>query len=130
MNKKQAIPRYIFAFIIIIAGITFSYLKIGSDFLGFESVGYWLIYVGFIMLVVITLQFMTNKRRIVDERMEKIGYMASRVTFIVLIFAAFVIMIWDAINPITVPYSMFMAHLIAWMMLVYFVAYKILERKH
>lgn len=128
MNKKQAAGRYIFAFAIIIAGIIFNYLKLGYDFLGFESIGTWLIFVGFIMLAVISIQLISNKKRIVDERMEKIAHKAARITFVFIILGAFVVMVIDAINPITIRYSMFMAHMMAWIVLVYFVTYKILSR--
>jgi len=127
-GKKQAIPRYIFAFIVIVAGIILEYIDIEKEFLGFQSVGTWLIYVGFVMLAIITLSMISQKKKIVDERMEKIAYKSSRVTFLFVIIGAFVVMIWDGISKIEVSYSMFMSHMIAWIVLVYFVAYKILER--
>lgn len=127
-TKKQTIWRYAFAFSLIIFGIILNYLELGKNFLGFESVGSWLIFVSFIMFTVITLQVISNKKRIVDERMEKIAHKSARVTFVFIIFGAFVVMIIDAIKPITIAYSMFMSHMIAWIVLVYFVSYKILER--
>lgn len=63
--------RYSFAFILLVAGIVFNYLGIGSDFLGFESVGSWMIYVGFVIFAIISIQFISKKERIVDERMER-----------------------------------------------------------
>lgn len=128
LAKKNAIPRYVFAFILVVGGIILDYLNITREFLGFESVGNWLVFVGFIMVAVITLQIISNKKRIVDERMEKLGYKASRITFLFIIIGAFIVMVWDGISPIGIAYSMFMSHLIAWVMLVYFVSYKILER--
>ncbi len=128
INKKQAIPRFILAFIILTTGIILNYLEIGNEFLGFQSVGNWLIFVGFIMFVIITLNIISNKKRIIDERMESIAYKASRITFISIILSAFTIMVIDAIKPITIPYSLFMSHSIAWIVLIYFISYKILER--
>lgn len=128
-GKKQAMARYIFAFFVIVVGIILNYFGVGENFLEFESVGNWMIFVGFIMLAVITLNYMSYKKKIVDERMEKIAYQASRVTFLFVIIGAFVIMIWDGINKIEIPYSLFMSHLVAWMMVVYFISYKILEKK-
>lgn len=127
-GKKQAVPRYVFAIIVLIAGIILEYLGIGKNFLGFESVGNWLIFVGFIMLAIITISLMSQRKKIVDERMEKIAYSASRVVFLFVILGAFVVMILDGIKPIEVSYSMFMSHLIAWVVLVYIVSYKILEK--
>ncbi len=126
-NERRA-WRYGFALAITIAGIVFSYFKIGQEFLGFASVGSWLIYVGFVMLAVITLQLISNKKRIVDERMEFLAYKAARITFVFIILAAFVVMIADGIKTITIPYSYFMSYLICGIVLVYFVSYKILLR--
>lgn len=130
MNKKQTTWRYVFAFLVIALGIILEAVGVGKNFLGFESVGTWLIFVGFIMLVVITLQKISNKKRLVDERMISLAYKASRVTFVGIIFAAFAIMIIDAINPIKIPYSMFMSYFICFMLIIYFFSYKILERKY
>lgn len=128
VTKLQVTSRYVFALVILIAGIILGALDIGKEFLGFSSIGTWLIYVGFIMLTVITLQLLKNKKRIVDERMRLIAYKASRITFVLMILAAFIIMIIDGINAITIPYSMFMSYIIAYMIFVYFISYKILER--
>lgn len=127
-NKKRVAWRYSFAFVLILAGILFNSLKYNNEFLGFATVGNWMIYVGFIMFAVVTLQFMNNKKRIVDERMEKIGYKASRITFLFIIFGAFVVMILDGVSKIESSYSMFMSYAICLVVLVYFVSYKILER--
>lgn len=127
-TKKQAIPRYVFAFVLIIAGIVTNYLEISKEFLGFQSIGTWMIFVGFIMLAIITISLMTHRKRIVDERMEKLAYQASRVTFLFIIFGAFIVMIWDGISPINIPYSLFMSHMIAWIMVVYFISYKVIEK--
>ncbi len=127
-KKKQATWRYFFAAVVIALGIFLNLMNVGNEFLGFESVGTWLVYVGFIMVAIITLQLISNKKRIVDERMVALSYKATRVTFVLMIFAAFAIMILDGIKPIEIPYSFFMSYLIAFMMLVYFISYKIIER--
>ena len=128
-NKYFKISRYILFILVIVAGIVLSQLGIGEEFLGFTSVGQWLIFVGFIGLTINILQEIRNKKKkIVDERMELINYKASRITFIALIVGAFIIMIIDGINPIEVPYSLFMSYLLAFLMFIYFIAYKIVER--
>jgi len=126
INKKSLIWRYSFAIILIILGIILSYLNIGNEFLGFSSVGFWLIYVGFIALAVVTLQLTLNKKRIVDERIEFVAIKAARITFIGIVLFAFVIMIIDGIRPINIAYSYFMSYLICGIVLLYLISYKIL----
>lgn len=128
MKNKQKTWRYIFAVVVLAIGIILEYLKIGKEFLGFSSVGTWLIYIGFVMIVIISLQFIKNKKRIIDERMIKISYKATRITFVAIILVAFFIMILDGINPINLAYSMFMSYLICFMIITYFISYKILEK--
>lgn len=127
-GRKQTFARYVFAFLVVVTGLGLEYFNVGKEFLGFYSVGTWMIYVGFVMFAVITLQYFSNKKRVVDERMEKIGYKASRVTFLFIIFGAFIVMILDGIKKIEIEYSLFMANMMAWIVLVYFVSYKILEK--
>lgn len=131
-NKIQTreIYRYLFAVIILVTGILLNYLNIGKEFLGFSSVGNWLIYISFVMIAIITLQLFVNKKRIVDERMMYIATKASRITFLALIITAFIIMIIDGINPIKIPYSLSMSYLICFLMIIYFISYKILLRKY
>ncbi|MFA5857003.1 MAG: DUF2178 domain-containing protein [Candidatus Pacearchaeota archaeon] len=127
-NTKYIGYRYGFSLIIIIFGIILSYMNIEKDFLGFSSVGTWLIYVGFIMLVVITLQLLNNKKRIVDERMIFVSTKASRITFIAIILFSFIIMVIDGIKTINIPYSYFMSYYVCGVVLVYSISYKILSR--
>jgi len=127
--KKQALPRYIIAFLIIVLGTVLDYLGYTEEFLGFQSVGTWLVFVGFIMLAIITINLISKKKKIIDERMQWLAYKASRITFIVIIFAAFIIMVWDGIRTMYIPYSMFMSYMIAFIVLIYFIAYKILEKR-
>ena len=127
-RKKQLVWRYGFALIVIIAGILLEHFNIGGEFGGFGSVGYWLLYVGIVMLAVATFQLLLGKKRIVDERSQFIGMKAARITYVFIILTLFVTMIMDGIKPITIPYSQFMATLICGITLVYFVSYKILEK--
>lgn len=82
------------------------------------------------MIVIITLQMLFKKKRIVDERMEFIAAKASRITYIFIILFAFVIMIVDGIKAIELPYSYFMSYLICAIMIVYLLAYKIIEKSN
>lgn len=128
INHKRTLLRYSFAFLMLVAGLVLSYMNIGKEFLGFSSIGYWLIYVSFIMIAILTLQLFSNKKRIVDERMQFIAMKAARVTFTSLILFSFFIMILDGIKTITIPYSYFMSYLICGIMAVYFISYKLLLR--
>lgn len=127
-TKKHIIARYVFAFFVVVAGILSQYFNLGKEFLGFSSVGTWLIYVGFVMLAIITLQVISNKKRIVDERMQFVASKAAGITYIAIIFFAFAVMVADGIKPINIPYSYFMSYLISGIVLVYFISYKILLR--
>ncbi len=129
-NKKQAIWRYSFGIAIILAGLILNYKDIGREFFAFSSVGNWLIYTGFIMFGIITLQLISGKKRKVDERTQFIGMKSASWTYIFIILAAFVIMIIDGIKPITISYSYFMSYLICGIILVYVLTYKILERRN
>jgi hypothetical protein len=129
-NKTRLGLKYGFAVFLIIAGLILMYLKIGEEFLGFSSVGSWLIYVGFVMLAIITLQLISNKKRIVDERMEFVATKAARITFLALIIFAFLIMIIDGIKPITMPYSYFMSYLISGIVFIYFISYQVLLKRN
>lgn len=128
VNNRGIYGRSIFAFAIIIMGLVLEYLNIGNEFLGFESVGNWLIFVGFIMFAIIILNALNNKKRVVDERMEGIAYKASRITFLFIIISSFIIMVIDGIKPIEISYSMFMSHFMAILLLVYFISYKVIEK--
>jgi len=127
-NKTQIAWRYGFAVILIMTGLLTLHYNIGNEFLGFSSVGTWLIYVGFIMLAIITLQLISNKKRIVDERMQFIATKAARITFIAIILTAFIIMVVDGIKEITISYSYFMSYFICGIILIYLISYKILLR--
>ena len=87
--------------------------------------GTWLIYVGFVMLAVITLH---DKKRIVDERMLFVATKASRITFAVIILFAFVVMVIDGVKSLDIAYSIFMSYFICGIVLLYLVSYKILLR--
>ena len=123
---QRTLWRYVFALVCIVTGVILSQLKIGANFLGFSSVGTWLLYVGFVMVAVITLQIKSNKKRVVDERMIQLGSKAGRITFIGIILFAFIVMIIDGISPITIAYSYFMSYLVCGIIVIYLIAYKVL----
>ncbi|GEM_PF-3532789 len=107
--NKMAWGRYVFALAVVSLGVVFVCENVGSEFFGFGSVGNWLIYVWFVMLAVISLQMIINKKRIVDERMMAMAFEASRITFVFVIFSAFVVIVLDGVKSIAIPYRLFMS---------------------
>lgn len=127
-KKKRFVWRYIFSAIIILVGASLESYSIGKEFLGFSTIGSWMIYVGFIMLAVIALQAFLKKEKIVDERMKFISQKASALTFSLIVYFSFMIMIIDGINPLSIRYSLFMSYFICVIILVYAISYKIISR--
>lgn len=126
-DSTKLIIKYSFGLIMILLGVIFQVTGIGNRaFLGFGTVSAYLIYVGFLSLIIITLKSFTKKKRLVDERMIAVANKANRIVFISIIFAGFAIMIIDGIKPINIAYSLFMSYLICGIILVYAISYKIL----
>lgn len=131
MNEKILTGiKFVFALLLLIAGVVLNLFEIGREFLGFATVGSWLIYVGLVMLAITSIRFFSDKNRKVDERALFIAQKASRVTFLLLIVGAFIVMVADGINKIALEYSTFMSYLICFVVVVYFVSYKIFERMY
>ncbi|MFH1394387.1 MAG: DUF2178 domain-containing protein [Candidatus Micrarchaeota archaeon] len=117
-----------FGLIAIVLGLALNILGVGrTDFL-FDSVGNWLMYIGFMTLVIVLLRKIVAKKKVVDERMEYVSAKAMRITFLALILISFVLMIVDGISPITMPYYMFLSYLICALLIVLLLSYKILLR--
>lgn len=132
MERKTRLKiSYAWGFALLVIGILINYFKLGSpNFTILGGLGNWLIYVGFVGLLIAIIKTSNKKEKKVDERVEFIANKASKVTFVFLILGAFVLMIIDGIKTITVPYYLFMSYLISSMVLVYFIAYKIIERRN
>lgn len=130
INKKNLIWKYTFTSLLILIGIILTVLKIGDGFLGFPSIGLWLLYVSFIMLAITIFQPLSNKNKVIDERMQFVATKSAKITFSSVILFEFGIMILDGIKPITIPYSYFMSYLICGTLLVYVISYKILWRSN
>jgi len=126
MENKMMI-KYGIAAAVILIGIAFETAGIGEkDFLGFGSVGTWLLFIG--MVMVISTAIRGKKERKVDERMLHVAAKANRITFICIIVAAFIVMIIDGIRPIAVPYHLSMSYLVCGIMIAYLVSYRLLLR--
>lgn len=129
-NKTRVTIMYSLALVWIVLGLLLNHFNLGSsDFQVYGSVGTWLIYMGFIGIIIATVKLLVHKKeRVVDERMEFVAAKSLRMTFLCFFIAAFVIMIIDGINPITTPYHLFMSYLVCVILVIYIIAYKILLR--
>jgi len=132
INTRKGIRiKYAAAFIIIIFGLLLEIYEVGGNtFAGFPSVGIWIIFTGFIMTAIISMNVFSKKEKIVDERMEHIGYKASRVTTLILILTLFATMIIDGIQPINTRYYFYASFLVSFYILTYLISYKIIERSN
>ncbi|MCW8965983.1 MAG: DUF2178 domain-containing protein [Candidatus Pacearchaeota archaeon] len=130
-TKKSLAYKYLFSAGFILFGLILNFFKIGiGHFAGFNSVGSWVIYAGFLIAIIATIIYKRKKKKIIDERMEKIGYHASRLTVAIFFISLFILMIVDGIYQITIRYYLFISYIICFYLIIYFIAYKILERKY
>lgn len=128
-TKKHLKTKYAFAIALIIIGILFTTYEIGgTEFAGFPSVGAWIIFSGAIMIAITTMNLTSKKERIIDERMEHIGYKASRITTMILIMTLFSTMVIDGIYTLTIPYYLYASFLVCFYLAIYVISYKVIER--
>jgi len=129
INTKQNIMiKSIWGIGLIIIGFICIVLNIGTeDFLGFPSIGIFLIFIGIIGLFITVFSLMSDKKKIIDERAEHIGYKASRVTTLVLILTLFMTMVLDGIHTITTPYYLYASFLMCFYILCYLISYKLIS---
>lgn len=132
INTKRTFKfKSIWAIGLIVVGILLSLFEMGVDgFLGFPSIGIFLIYIGIIGMVIALIPMISNKKKIIDERAEHIGYKASRVTTLALIIILFITVVIDGINTITVPYYLYASFLTCFYVICYLLSYKIIELRN
>ncbi|HOR88783.1 MAG: hypothetical protein APG08_01150 [Candidatus Methanofastidiosum methylothiophilum] len=131
VTKKSMIFRIVFITVLIVSGALLNQFNIGTNELfGYSTVGNYLIFIGFVMVLVTTITYFTKREKIIDERMEMLRNKTMTLTFTVFIFAAFALIIWDGIWPITMRYSIFISYAVCTMLLFYGIAYKVLERRY
>lgn len=130
-KKAKTLLKFAWAFGMILLGLLLNQLGLGANsFAGFGSVGTCLIYIGFIGLIVIGLAGLWRKKKVVDERMEFVAGKAMRATFIFFIILAFVLIVLDGIQPISMPYYLFLSYLVCAMLLAYVAFYRVLLGVH
>jgi hypothetical protein len=128
MDEKQRLKiKYGFGAVLVLLGLVLNAFDLGKNyFFGYNSVGTYLIFCGFIMFILLLIKSFRKKKEPIDERMLFIASKATRLTFMFFITCIFAIMIVDGISPITMHYSQFMSHFVCVIILFYFVSYKIL----
>ena len=129
-NKTRITIMYSLALAWLSLGLLLNHFNMGSpDFQIYGSVGRFLVYIGFVGIIIATVRLlMPKKERVVDERMEFIAAKSLRFTFLCFFILAFAIMIIDGISPITTPYHLFISYLVCLILVTYMLAYKILLR--
>ena len=130
VKKKSMICRYSFGALLLIVGIILNITDIGqSEFFSYNSVGSYLIFVGILVLILATIILFRKKKKIVDERAEKIASKAMAWVWYSIFLGGFIVMILDGIFHFNVVLSSFVSYAICMILLVYVIAYKIIERK-
>jgi len=131
-EKTGIILRYGFAAALIIIGLLFNHYGLGSEeFTIFGSVGSYLVYIGFIMLLINTVrQISGKKKKKTDERMEFVALKATRITMLFIFAGAFAVILLDGIQKITLPYHLFISYSVAAILLVYMISYYGLMRRY
>jgi len=131
VTKKGMMLRVVFIAFLMVTGLLLNHYNIGTNELfGYSTVGNYLIYIGFVMILVTSIMYFTKREKIIDERIEMLRYKAGTLTFMVFIFVAFAIIILDGIQPITMRYSLFISYAVCAVLVFHVIAYKILERKY
>lgn len=110
MNRKYY--SLAFGICLIALGVLLSIFNIGDEFLGFNSVGSYLLYTGTIAIFIGIFKARELDKKTIDERMAYNALKANRMTYVVFILFAFIVMIIDGIKNISIPYSLFMSYLI------------------
>ena len=132
MKKATRVTsKFAFALTLILTGLVLNNVGLGvGNFGTFDSVGTYLIYIGFVGLLLTGLAAAWVKDNVIDERMQFVATKAMKLTFVFLVAVAFVIMIADGIEPITMPYHLFMSYFVSGLLAFYFIAYRILLRRY
>jgi hypothetical protein len=128
-RKTRAAIGYGIAAVSFAMGVLFSHLGIGNHpfFQSFGSLGSWLIYFGFVGLIIVTVRMaIAGREKIVDERMEFLAAKSLRITYTCIIIGAFVLMVADGIWKISIPYHEFLSYLVCAIIVVHFLTYRIL----
>jgi len=131
-EKTKSILRYGLSLVLIAMGLLFNHYGLGSpEFTIFGSIGSYLVYIGFVMLLITAVrQIFVKKEKKTDERMEFVAAKASRVTMLFMILGAFAVVLLDGIQKITMPYHLFVSYSVCAILLFYMISYYVLLRRY
>ena len=120
-----------FALVLIAIGLLLNHYGLGSpEFTIFGSIGSYLVYIGFVMLLITAVRQISGKKKKTDERMEFVAAKASGVTMVFMILGAFAVVLLDGIQPITMPYHLFVSYSVCVILLFYMISYYVLMRRY
>jgi len=129
-SEKRFKIKILTTLLFVFLGVTLNVFNIGlNETFNFSTVGNYLIYIGFIGLIVSFLTKKKNSKKIVDERMIQIAFEASRWTIVFFVIISFALIIFDAIMPITMEYKYFLSYLVCTVILFHLGAYMVLLKK-
>lgn len=128
MDKKNY--KIIFGVGMMAFGIILEGLNVGREYLGFPSIGSWLIYVGVLSIILSIVQSFVKKEKKIDERMVHLANKANRITFLAVIILSFIVMVVDGIISITLPYGLFMSYFLCFIVFFHLAVYRILLGKY
>ncbi len=131
-EKTKLILKYGFALVLIAIGLLLNHYGLGSpEFTIFGTIGSYLVYIGFVMLLItVVRQIFVKKKKKTDERMEFVAAKASGVTMVFMILGAFAVVLLDGIQPITMPYHLFVSYSVCAILLFYMISYYVLLRRY
>jgi hypothetical protein len=125
-DTKRFVAKGIFAIIILIIGMIINTFVPTAEFFGYKSVGTYLIFCGVFILALALLRNFVFKPKKYDERMTITALKSTRLTFVIVVFAAAFLMILDGIKPITLSYSLFLSYFVCFILLCSVIIYKIM----
>jgi uncharacterized membrane protein len=126
MDDKRQLAKIVFATVLLIAGILINIFFPHKEFFGYSSVGIYLVVCGMLVLTLALLRGFVLKPKSHDERMLLVSLKATRITFVIFVLSAFILMIVDGLKPITLPYSIFLSYFVCFIILCNVITYYIL----
>lgn len=131
VQSRERVLKIVVGVLVIIAGVLLNYLHIGTEnLLGYASAGTWLIYVGFVMLLVVFIKAIVKKEHKRDERDYFVAMKASHMTMFAMIVGSFILMVVDRITQIQIPYHRFLSYMVCAILIIYVMSYKLLQQMH
>lgn len=117
------------AMVLIILGIVLNLFNIGVSNLNFFSLGSCFIYIGFITILLATSLFAFKRECVIDERNVHVGNISMKIAFMSYVLFSFLFIILDSIFFINIKLSQFLSFFLCLIIIIYWIAYKIIEKR-